>query len=503
ASTMLVKYYANSPLYLYQWTKTPNDNTSWKNVGNPQTLATFNFTNPTAHAAFSGLNSGDKLYFRVIAGTSSVFTSFNNFTAPHYANSNDPCKNYSISDPIQLTYNCPTCKKPDSFTINSSNGLGLCPGESTVLSPSKSQSSSSDFDFTWYKGSHTTDTIVDGPKSNISTLSYTVNAANVGEYTLLVRDKLMPDQQSCWAYASTTITSAVLPEYTITGGGTFCEGDNITPVTVNFTKGVQPYSITYTGPGGTTINNITTSSQNLGTAKGTYKLTAISDKNCTGVATSAERAITINPIPEATISSNKLSYCGTVSDVNLSVTPKSGVDLTGATYQWKRNGSNVSTSSTINGATAGTYTVVITLNTCTYTTPPVTVTSYPLPTYTITGGDTYCANEDIKDIVITFTGTPNFTFDEAVTGAGKTSTSNVYTITNPGEGVYQPTNIKDGNGCLALASSASTEVVIHPIPPLPTVTSPIRYCQNTTGVPALNAVGTALKWYTAAEGGSS
>src|SRR5690606_28671400 len=94
ASTMLVKYYANSPLYLYQWTKTPNDNTSWKNVGNPQTLATFNFTNPTAHAASSRLNSGDKLYFRVIAGTSSVFTSFNNFTAPHYANSNDPCKNY-------------------------------------------------------------------------------------------------------------------------------------------------------------------------------------------------------------------------------------------------------------------------------------------------------------------------------------------------------------------------------------------------------------------------
>ncbi|NLK81724.1 MAG: hypothetical protein GX277_05965, partial [Bacteroidales bacterium] len=34
--------------------------------------------------------------------------------------------------PVTLIEDCP-CKKPDSFTINSSNGLGLCPGESTIL----------------------------------------------------------------------------------------------------------------------------------------------------------------------------------------------------------------------------------------------------------------------------------------------------------------------------------------------------------------------------------
>ncbi|HOS84490.1 MAG TPA: glycosyl hydrolase family 8, partial [Bacteroidales bacterium] len=126
-------------------------------------------------------------------------------------------------------------------------------------------------------------------------------------------------------------------------------------------------------------------------------------------------AVNVTAIPEATITANKVSYCGATSDVTLTVTPKTGINLTGATYKWYRGSSQIAAatgSSLTTGVTTGSYTVEISLNNCTYTTPAVVITGYDRPEYTITGNGSYCPESTSKTpVVITFTkGTAPFTF---------------------------------------------------------------------------------------------
>ncbi|GAL85405.1 hypothetical protein CHU_3437 [Sporocytophaga myxococcoides] len=107
-TALLKAYYNNNPYFLYQWTRTPNDVTSWKNLGAPGTPESHTIANALAHAAFTGLPDGDKVYFRVIAATQLIFNDKNNFQGVgNYANINDPCKNYSVSPAIEAYELCP------------------------------------------------------------------------------------------------------------------------------------------------------------------------------------------------------------------------------------------------------------------------------------------------------------------------------------------------------------------------------------------------------------
>jgi hypothetical protein len=111
-SALLKTYYsneANSPQFLFQWTKTPNVVTSWTNIGTPSTSQTNNtITNTSTFPAFSGLTAGGKVYFRVIAAAPSTFSGNSNFQGSgNEANINKPCKNYSVSEAIEATIACP------------------------------------------------------------------------------------------------------------------------------------------------------------------------------------------------------------------------------------------------------------------------------------------------------------------------------------------------------------------------------------------------------------
>jgi hypothetical protein len=401
---------------------------------------------------------------------------------------------------------CVTCEEPLDIVIQSTDADGyICPGLTTTLSTSPNQLNTTDFDFQWFKDGVSSSSFPTGSPillvDNVNSSSLQINSGEEGTYYIRVRDKNKPGIQSCFKEASIIIRDAVKPTYTITGGGDFCDGDMIDPVVVNFTAGVQPYTITSTGPGAGAKPPISATSFELGTAEGTYALSAISDLYCIGdIAAAQTKTITVYPIPEGTITAtNNGKYCGTTSNVNLSITPATGIDLTGATYQWTRGGSPAGASATINAAVAGIYVVTISKNGCTYVSDPFEVIQYDLPTYTIAGGGTYCANETPANIVITFTGTPNFTFDEAVTGAGKTSATTTYTISNPVAGTYRPTNIVDGNGCAAAANAANAVVVINSVPAVPNSPN-VSYCVGSASTP-LAATGQAsavFTWYTEA-----
>jgi hypothetical protein len=103
----LTTYYG-TPDFLYQYTYTPNDYTSWKNLGTPGVTNPYAMTTPDLNAAFTGTATGNNVYFRVIAATAATFTARSNFiTAGNYASQTDVCSNYSVSDPISASVSCP------------------------------------------------------------------------------------------------------------------------------------------------------------------------------------------------------------------------------------------------------------------------------------------------------------------------------------------------------------------------------------------------------------
>jgi gliding motility-associated-like protein len=99
-----------------------------------------------------------------------------------------------------------------------------------------------------------------------------------------------------------------LPTASLTGGGTFCQGQNVTPVTVNFT-GSGPWTLSYqiNGVNQTPIST-SNSTINLGQNAGNYVLTSLVDLNCTNTVNDAS-LIVINPLPIISFTADTLIGC--------------------------------------------------------------------------------------------------------------------------------------------------------------------------------------------------
>ena len=106
---MLKNYFSNNLGYLYQWSKTPSDLSSWKNIDLPQTAPDLTIEDPLSHISFAGSDAGDKIYFRMIAANQPDFALKNNFQGTgNEANLYDPCRSYSVSPVMEavVSGNC-------------------------------------------------------------------------------------------------------------------------------------------------------------------------------------------------------------------------------------------------------------------------------------------------------------------------------------------------------------------------------------------------------------
>lgn len=135
-SAMLTAYYLSNPYFLFQWTRTPNVLSSWQNLDVPSTaLTNGTITNTATHPSFAGILATGKVYFRVIAasgGAGGTFEQKNNFQGinavtgkPNYANINEPCKNYSVSEPIEAGIGCTLPVHLLSFTATKQSSTNL------------------------------------------------------------------------------------------------------------------------------------------------------------------------------------------------------------------------------------------------------------------------------------------------------------------------------------------------------------------------------------------
>ena len=299
------------------------------------------------------------------------------------------------------------------------------------------------------------------------TWSPTINPLATTTYTFT------PSSGQCANTAQMTVTVNPLPIPTVSVNGplTFCQGSSVV--------------LTATG-GGTYVWNLNgavipnaTSSSLTATQAGNYTVTVTNANGCS--ATSSVQVLTVNPLPQPTITaSGAVNLCQ-----GQSITLSTG---TFDSYLW----SSGQTSSSITVSTAGTYSVNVTSGGCTGTSNTIVVTINPVPAAAISGTATVCENGAQPNI--TFTGsnsTAPYTFTYSINGGANqtittSATSSSVTLPVPtattGTFTYTLSNVAVGACSSAVTAQAATITVSANI--IPTFTQVGPYC-NGESIPAL------------------
>ena len=299
-------------------------------------------------------------------------------------------------------------------SITAGGSVNLCTGDMVQLTSSAAVS------YLWSDGSTTG----------------AINVGAIGNYSVTVTDA-----NGCvGTSAPVAVTVNPIPNPQITAGGatTFCAGGDVVLTASGGT--------TYLWSTGETTNSITVSQS------GTFSVTASND-GCNS--TSADMIVTVNPLPQPTISANgSLTFCAGGS-VELTSSPA-------ASYLW----SNGATTAAITVTTTGNYSVTVTDgNGCTGTSPAtaVTVNSIPVPVISASGPTTFCAG---GSVTLNATGGTTYLWSTGET----TSSINVNTA-----GTYD--FIAYNGSCSANSSSITVSVNSLPTPTI-TANGSTAFCQG-------------------------
>lgn len=213
-------------------------------------------------------------------------------------------------------------------------------------------------------------------------------ASNEGNYSLTVMNN------GCTSTKSFVIS--VFPKVGFTGTTSVCVGSTLS-LTANETVATS-YSWKKGSVEVSTSQTLTINNMQAANAGNDYTLTVVKE-GCTNTSPAFSIAVTG---PTANITNGATAqYCAGGS-VTLTATA-----VTGATYQWKKNGVDIlnATNATYDASTAGTYTVVVT-TTCANTSGGTVVSQTTPPTANITNGATaqYCTNSTVTLTATTVAG---------------------------------------------------------------------------------------------------
>ena len=271
---------------------------------------------------------------------------------------------------------------------------------------------------------------------------------------------------------------------TPTSNSPVCEGSTLNL----FTPFVVGGTYSWTGPNGfiSALQNPTIPNVTLAAA-GTYSV-AISVAGCTGVAGTV--SVTILPTPATPVATSNSPVCEG-STLNL-FTPTVG----GATYSWTGPNGFISALQNpsipnVTLADAGTYSVTITVGTCTSTAGTVNVVINPTPaTPSPTSNSPICVGSTLN------------LFTTAVAGA-------TYSWTGPNGFISALQNPTIPGATLAAAgtysltisvagctgSAGTVNVIVSPIPSTPTATSNSPICEGSTlNLSTPTVVGATYSW---------
>jgi gliding motility-associated-like protein len=283
--------------------------------------------------------------------------------------------------------------------------------------------------------------------------------------------------------AAITVTINSIPAPTVTTPVTYCL--NATAATLTATgSNLLWYTLASGGTGSSTSPTPLTT-----TASSTIYYVSQTIGTCEGPR--AAITVTINVTPALPTITTPVTYC-------INATP-SALTATGSNLLWytvATGGTGTLTAPTPVTTAAGStiYYVSQTIATCEGPRAAITVTINSTPAPTITTPVSYCQN--VTPSALTATGS-NLLWYTAANGGTGSSTAPTPVTTGAGSTIYYVSqNIATCEG-----PRAAITVTVNPTPALPTVTTPVVYCQNATSS-SLTATGSNLLWYTLATGGT-
>ena len=299
-------------------------------------------------------------------------------------------------------------------SITPSGAQQICPNGGSVI---LTANSGNGYTYQWQMNN----TNINGATNQ----SYT--ATQAGTYNVIVSNAT-----GC-STASTSVTVSLLPAPTanITAGGpvTFCQGGS-----VNLTASSNS-SYQWSNSAISQTINVTTS--------GTYFVTVTDANGCT--ATSGNTVVTVNPLPNASITAGGPTTFCTGDSVQLCAN-------TSSSYMWSNN----ATTQCIYATQSGSFTVQVTdANGCTSNASPsmtVSVGSSPAPTISANGPVNICQGDNV---VLTC----NTTANSYSWSNGATTQS----ITVTASGTYNCT-VTNTNACNGVGTSNSINVTVSAVP---------------------------------------
>jgi hypothetical protein len=371
-----------------------------------------------------------------------------------------------------------TVNQTPSVTVSASSATTLCTGYSSGPTLSSSISGCS--------GSVTYQWRLNGNAISGATGStYTVpSGLSAGTYTYT----LVITCGGCSATSNNiTVTVNSSPTITLTGGTTICAGGSAT-LTFTLTSGnTTGWSLTYKAtptsgsPQQYTVNNINGSTYTISvspTVTTTYSVVAVTAGGCTITPTNVSTTVTVNSISvSASVQGGGTSVTICSTATNRPTLVASVVGCTGATYQWRRNGSNISgaTQSTYTvptGLAAGTYqySVVVSCGGCTATSNDVTVTVTWIGNVTIaiqgtsSTTVTYCQNQQGGTLYVVQPTSGIVSYQWYVDGSPISgATDSTYVIPTSQTGTRNYTvKVTDAGGCEKFSNAICVTVVSSP-----------------------------------------
>ena len=334
-------------------------------------------------------------------------------------------------------------------SVTDGNGCeGTSNGITITVNPLPTPTITADGPIQFCDGGDVNLTVSDGATFlwNTGASTQTINVSNTGSYWADVTDS-----NGCSANSDTVnvvVDDNPIPTITADGPTEFCQLD----------------SVVLTASAGTSFLWSTgdTTQSILVTTAGVYDVTVTDGQGCTG--TSAPTVVTVNDLPDATVSWNgPLSFCPGDS-VTLVTRPA-------VSYLWNNGDTTIFTVV----HTTGQYTVLVTdENGCQTQSDTVDVLVYPQPEPTITpnGPLAFC---DGEDVVLTLGS--NTPFDPS--GPFLWNTSEVtQSITVENTGSYWA-QLTDLNGCIGYTDTVEVEAWELPEPAISTV-GPPSFCVGDT-----------------------
>jgi large repetitive protein len=209
----------------------------------------------------------------------------------------------------------------------------------------------------------------------------------------------------------------------------------------------------------------------------------------------ASIAVTINSTPAApTVPAATVNYCQGVTATALTAT---GTNLLWYTVPTAGTGSSTAPTPSTTTASSTSYYVSQTTGICEGSRTQVTVVVTAIPVAPVVVSPVaYC--QGTTALALTTTTGTNLLWYTQATGGTSSAVAPIPSTTAIGSTTYYVS--QSNNNCEG--PRANIVVTVNTTPGLPTVTTPVVYCQNATTSPLI-ATGTNLQWYTSATGGTA